>query len=71
MTKNMGPLDRGVRALIAVGILVAWMAGAIGGTLAAVLGIVAVVLLATSIVGTCPGYLPFGASTHKEIQTGE
>jgi hypothetical protein len=71
MTKNMGPIDRTVRTVIAVGILVAYLAGAISGVLAAVLGVVAVVLLATSIVGTCPAYLPFGLSTHKEIQTGE
>ncbi len=36
-----------------------------GGTLAIVLGVIAVTLILTSFVGTCPGYLPFGLSTRK------
>jgi hypothetical protein len=71
MTKNMGTIDRTVRTLIAIGILVAYLAGAISGVVAAVLGVIAVVLLATSIVGSCPAYLPIGVSTRRPVQTGE
>ena len=37
--------------------------GLISGTLALVLGAVAVVLLLTSLTATCPAYMPFGLST--------
>ncbi|MDQ7842027.1 MAG: DUF2892 domain-containing protein [bacterium] len=36
------------------------------GTLAIVLGIVAVIFLLTSFVSTCPFYMPFGISTRKQ-----
>jgi hypothetical protein len=35
----------------------------LGGTLALILGIVAVLFLLTSLVSFCPSYLPFGIST--------
>ncbi len=66
MKKNMSMADRVIRAIVAVGIGVLYYAGAISGTLAVVLGIVAVVLLLTSITGVCPGYMPFGISTLKK-----
>lgn len=63
MIKNMGTVDRAVRTLLAVVIAVLYFTGQISGTAAVVLGILAVVFLLTSAVGTCPGYLPFGIST--------
>ncbi|MBI2615284.1 MAG: DUF2892 domain-containing protein, partial [Gemmatimonadetes bacterium] len=39
------------------------------GTLAIILGIVALALLVTSSVARCPSYLPFGISTRKESPT--
>ena len=63
MKKNMGTADRVIRTLIAVIIGVLYFTGVIGGTLALILGIVAVVFLLTSLVSWCPGYLPFGIST--------
>ena len=63
MKKNIGTLDRTVRVLLAATIAVLYFTGTISGTLALGLGIVAVVFLATSFVGTCPAYLPFGLST--------
>jgi hypothetical protein len=65
MTKNMGTLDRGLRFALAVLIAVLYFAGVISGTVALILGIIAVVFLLTSFVGTCPAYLPFGLSTRK------
>ncbi|MBI4503045.1 MAG: DUF2892 domain-containing protein [Gemmatimonadetes bacterium] len=65
MTKNMGSADRMIRLLIALAIAVLYFTGRIGGTLAIVLGIVAVAFLVTSLVGWCPSYLPFGLSTRK------
>jgi DUF2892 family protein len=66
MKPNMGTADRLIRTLIAVGIAVLYFTGRIGGTLAIVLGIVAIAFLATSFVAWCPSYLPFGLSTRKE-----
>lgn len=63
MTKNMGSFDRAFRLIVVVAIGIAYLAGALSGTLATVLGVVAAVFLLTSLVGTCPAYLPFGLST--------
>ena len=65
MKKNMGTADRVVRILIALAIAGLYFTGRISGTLAIVLGIVAVMFLLTSLVGSCPGYLPLGLSTCK------
>jgi len=66
MKKNMGVLDRTIRVIVAVVIAALYFTGQISGTLAIVLGIIAVIFLLTSLVGTCPAYLPFGLSTCKE-----
>ena len=63
MTKNMGNADRLIRTIIAAAIAVLYFTGVIGGTLAIILGIVAVAFLVTSFIGSCPAYLPFGLST--------
>lgn len=61
--KNMGTLDRAFRLIAVAGVVGAYGLGLIGGTVALILGGVAVVLLLTSLIGTCPAYLPFGLST--------
>ena len=63
MKKNMGMADRVIRTLIAVVIGVLYFTGVLGGTLAMILGIVAVLFLLTSLVSFCPTYLLFGIST--------
>lgn len=63
MTKNMGNLDRAFRLIVVMAIGIAYLMGALSGTLAIVLGVVAAAFLLTSLVGTCPAYLPFGLST--------
>ena len=63
--QNMGTIDRVLRALVALAIGVLWVAGIISGTVAAILGVVAVVFAATSAAGRCPAYKPFGFSTRK------
>jgi hypothetical protein len=65
MTKNMGTVDRIVRALLAIVIIALYVAGQISGTALIVLGIVAAVFLFTSLIGFCPAYLPFGIKTTK------
>jgi hypothetical protein len=66
MKKNMGTVDKVIRILIAVIILVLYFTHVITGTLAVFLLILAGVFVVTSLIGTCPLYLPFGLSTGKK-----
>jgi K+-transporting ATPase A subunit len=66
MKPNMGTADRAIRVVIAAVIAFLYFNGTLGGTLGIVLLVVAVVFLATSMMGTCPAYLPLGLSTRKE-----
>lgn len=63
MKKNMGAADRVIRTLIAVLIGVLFFKGVITGVLGVALGILAIIFLATSLVGWCPLYLPLKIST--------
>ncbi len=63
MIKNMSNLDRGFRFLVVVAIAAAYLMGQLSGTMAIILGIVAAAFFVTSLIGTCPIYLPFGLST--------
>lgn len=66
MTKNMGTVDRIIRFIFAAAVALLYFTGVISGTLAIILGILAVVFLLTSIVGFCPLYTPFKLSTIKQ-----
>ncbi|MBK8988510.1 MAG: DUF2892 domain-containing protein [Chloroflexi bacterium] len=66
MPKNMGTVDRVVRAVFAVVVAVLYFANMIPGTVAIILGVLALVFLATSVVGTCPLYIPLKLSTNKK-----
>ena len=63
MTKNMSTIDRIVRLILAVTVGVLYLTGLISGTVAIILGILAIVFLLTSLVGFCPLYAPFKLST--------
>lgn len=65
MKKNMGTADRVIRLAAAIAVGVLYGLNLISGTVAIVLGVVAVAFLATSLIGWCPMYLPFGLSTCK------
>lgn len=65
MKKNMGTIDRIIRSVVVVAIAALYFTGQISGTLAIVLGIVAVAFAVTSLIGWCPTYVPFGLSTCK------
>jgi len=66
MKKNMGAIDKVVRLVLVAVIAVLYFTHIISGVAAIILGIFAVVFLLTSLVGTCPLYLPFGISTAKK-----
>jgi hypothetical protein len=67
MKKNMGSTDKIIRIALAALVAVLYFTNTISGTLALVLGAFAVIFLATSFIGFCPLYLPFGLSTRKKI----
>jgi hypothetical protein len=65
MKKNVGTTDRVIRVLLAVVVAVLYFTNQISGTLAVILGLLAVILVLTSVVSFCPLYLPFKLSTKK------
>ena len=69
MPTNMGTIDRGIRALLAVLIGVLYFMDQISGTAALVLGVVAVIFLLTSLISFCPLYWPIKLSTAKKEET--
>lgn len=69
MTRNMGVIDRWLRLLAAVMVVVLYLTHSISGTFAAVLGVIAVIFVVTSVLGYCPMYIPFGLSTRSERRT--
>jgi uncharacterized membrane protein len=71
MTKNMGTLDRVIRTIIAVIIVVLLLNGTLTGILAILLGLFAIAFLGTSAIGWCPLYKPLGISTRKAKQKQE
>ncbi len=66
LNKNMGTADRVIRIAFAALVAVLYFTGTITGTFALILGILAVIFLATSIFAFCPLYLPFKFSTMKK-----
>jgi hypothetical protein len=66
MMKNMGAVDRIIRIVLALVVLVLYLTGVISGWLAIVLGILAVIWLLTGIIGFCPAYALFKVSTQKK-----
>lgn len=63
MKKNMGTIDRVVRTIIAIVMVVLYVQGVISGTLGIILLVLAGVFLLTSFISFCPLYLPFGIRT--------
>lgn len=66
LNQNMGTLDRSIRLTIAAVIAVVYFTGNLSGVTAIILGILAIIFVATSLVGFCPLYLPIGLSTRKK-----
>jgi len=71
MKKNMGVLDRIIRTILAVVVIVLYFTKQISGTAAIILGIIAVIFLLTSLIGFCPIYVPFKISTQKKEKSKE
>jgi glucose uptake protein GlcU len=65
MKKNIGSTDKTIRLVVAALIAVLYFTGTVTGTIAIVLGIVALILVVTSIVNFCPIYSLIGTNSCK------
>jgi len=68
MTKNMGTIDRLIRIILAVIIVILLLNGSVAGTFALVLGVFAAAFLGTSAIGWCPLYKPMNINTKRTQQ---
>jgi hypothetical protein len=63
MKTNMGKIDRIIRAVVGIALIVV---GVVLGDWVLILGVVlGAILLITSVIGFCPLYVPFKISTVK------
>ena len=58
----MGTIDRIIRTALAILVGVLYFTGQISGTVAIVLGVLAVIFLLTSVISICPLYAALGIS---------
>jgi hypothetical protein len=66
MKKNMGNMDKLIRLIAALVIVILYYTEVISGTLAIVLFVIAAVFAVTSFINFCPLYSLFGFSTKKK-----
>lgn len=62
--KNMGKADKIIRILVAAIIAFLFVTGTVSGTTGILLLVLGGIFLATTLIGTCPLYLPFGIRTN-------
>lgn len=65
MKANLGKVDCIIRTILAMVVAMLYYFGKISGKTALVLGIIALILLLTSLFSFCPLYVPFKISTKK------
>ena len=66
MKKNMGSIDKAVRILIAVAVIILYFTHQISGTMAIIGLVLSGIFILTSFISFCPLYMPFGISTRKK-----
>lgn len=65
MKKNMGSADKVIRIVLAIVFIALYFTNVVTGIWGYVLLALAAIFVLTSLLGTCPLYLPFGLSTCK------
>lgn len=65
MKKNMGIVDRIIRVIIALVLIVLYGMNMFTGVIETVLLILAGIFILTSLVSFCPLYFPFGIKTNS------
>jgi len=63
MNKNMGLIDKAIRLIFALAVVVLYFTNIIDGWLAVILGIFALIFIATTFLSFCPLYTLFGINT--------
>jgi hypothetical protein len=63
MKKNVGTIDRTIRALVGIAAILAYVLGMVQGTLGIVALVVGVVMLGTAALSWCPPYALLGINT--------
>lgn len=66
MKKNVGTIDKAIRILVAVVVVVLYLTHVISGALAIILLALAAIFVVTSILSFCPIWRIFGLSTSKK-----
>lgn len=66
MKKNMGLIDKVIRSIVAAIIAILYFTNVISGTVALILGAIAIIFLITSFVSFCPLYTALGISTREK-----
>jgi hypothetical protein len=63
MKKNVGTIDRAIRAVVGIAAITAYFVGWLTGTLAIIALVVGIVLLGTAAIRWCPPYDLLGINT--------
>ena len=63
MQKNVGSIDRAIRALVGIALLAVFFFGGVEGTLGIVALVIGIVMLGTAAIGWCPPYSLLGINT--------
>jgi hypothetical protein len=66
MKKNVGTIDKVIRILIAVVVVVLYFTHVISGVLAIVLLALSAIFVVTSLLSFCPIWMALGLSTRKK-----
>lgn len=62
----MGTIDKVIRILVALVIVILFSTNVISGVLGIILLVLAGIFVLTSVISFCPLYMPFGISTCKK-----
>ena len=63
MKKNVGTIDRTIRALVGIAAILAYVLGMVQGTMGIVALVVGIVMLGTAALSWCPPYALLGINT--------
>jgi len=66
MKRNLGTIDRVIRILVAVAVVILYITNVISGTPGIILLALSAIFVMTSILSICPLYIPLGLSTRKK-----
>ncbi len=63
MNKNVGTIDRSIRAIVGIAAIAAYAMGMVAGTLGIILLVVGIAMLGTAAIGWCPPYALLGINS--------